>query len=92
VIVKLSPGADLRLSIKAKGMPFDALTLHGAAKPQGERRLCRSLGWKKIAGVPRSSVTLLEGVHWVMSFRKKAGLLFGEGIYEMTVHRRAAHR
>src|SRR6266404_2068665 len=26
VTVKLSPGADLRLSIKAKGMPFAALT------------------------------------------------------------------
>jgi len=73
-------------------MPFDALTLHGAAKPQGERLLRRSLCWNKVAGVPQSSVTLLEGVHWVLSFRKKTGLLFGEGVYEMSVPRRTAHR
>ena len=72
-------------------MPFDALTVHGVAKPQGEQRLRCSLCWNKVAGVPQSSVTLLEGDHWVTSF-SRTGLLFGEGVYEMSVPRRTAHR
>lgn len=72
-------------------MPFNALDCMPPLNLKAAA-LVSSSCQKDGASVYRSSVTLLERIHWVMSIRKIVGLLFGEGIYEMTVHRRVARR